>query len=69
MPGILVNTGPLFKHIVVQKLHPTFGAQVNGVDFSTPLTDEVFGEVLAAVNKVCPIFFLSLFLKILSNDF
>jgi hypothetical protein len=41
-----------FKHIQVQELHPTFGAEIKGVDFSKPVSDEVFAEILAAITKV-----------------
>ncbi|PGH01221.1 hypothetical protein AJ79_07992 [Helicocarpus griseus UAMH5409] len=42
------------KAITVQKLHPTFGAEVRGVDFSN-ISDEIFSEILAvmAVHGVC----------------
>ncbi|KAL5356145.1 hypothetical protein BJX96DRAFT_162228 [Aspergillus floccosus] len=40
-----------FNHISVNKIHPTFGAEVRGVDFSKPLTDEVFVEVYSAITK------------------
>lgn len=43
-----------FKHIIVKPLHPTFGAEISGIDFSQPVPDEVFTEVLAAVTKVSP---------------
>jgi alpha-ketoglutarate-dependent 2,4-dichlorophenoxyacetate dioxygenase len=41
-----------FKRIQVKELHPTFGAQILGVDFSKPVSDDVFAEVLAAITKV-----------------
>ncbi|RFU27383.1 hypothetical protein B7463_g8958, partial [Scytalidium lignicola] len=40
-----------FKHIKVNPLHPTFGAEVTGVDFSQQLPEEVFEEVRAAATK------------------
>jgi hypothetical protein len=43
---------PEYKHIKVNPLHPTFGAEVRGIDFSQPVSDEVFAEVLAAITKV-----------------
>ena len=43
---------PEFKHIKITKLHPTFGAEVSGVDFSRPLSDEVFQETQGAMAKV-----------------
>jgi hypothetical protein len=61
-PVILINkfqhlimpsaVGSTFKHISVRELHPTFGAEISGVDFSVPLTDEIFSEVHAAITKV-----------------
>lgn len=50
MPG--VTTGPSFKLINIKELHPTFGAEISGVDFSKPVDDDVFQEVLAAITKV-----------------
>lgn len=51
MVGLLLSEEPDFKHIVVRKLHPTFGAEIQGVDFSSPLSDDVFGEIYAAITK------------------
>jgi alpha-ketoglutarate-dependent 2,4-dichlorophenoxyacetate dioxygenase len=51
MPG-LTQTSATFQHITVTELHPTFGAEVSGVDFSRPVEDDVFQEILAAINKV-----------------
>lgn len=36
----------------IVELHPTFGAQVKGVDFSKPVPADVFAEILAAITKV-----------------
>lgn len=52
MPGLTEQPETAFEKISVRKLHPTFGAQISGVDFSSPLSDEVFAEVLAAITKV-----------------
>lgn len=43
---------PAFQHLIVKELHPTFGAQISGVDFAKPLDDVVFIEILAAIAKV-----------------
>jgi alpha-ketoglutarate-dependent 2,4-dichlorophenoxyacetate dioxygenase len=43
---------PVFQHISAKALHPTFGAEISGVDISAPLTDDVFREILQALNKV-----------------
>ena len=50
MPGL--TTEPSFKHITIKELHPTFGAEISGIDFSKPVDDDVFQEVLAAITKV-----------------
>lgn len=49
MPGVL-QAAP-FKTIKVVELHPTFGAEIQGVDFSC-ISDESFSEILAALAKV-----------------
>jgi hypothetical protein len=41
-----------YNYITVKRLHPTFGAEISGIDFTIPLTDEVFSDILAALNKV-----------------
>ncbi|RDL38139.1 Uncharacterized protein BP5553_05572 [Venustampulla echinocandica] len=51
--------GSTFNHITVKELHPTFGAEISGVDFSAPLTEEVFAEILAAITKYGVIVFRS----------
>jgi hypothetical protein len=48
MPGIVVSP---FSKLEVTELHPTFGAEIEGVDFSQPIPDEVFKEILAASAK------------------
>ncbi|KAI0112561.1 alpha-ketoglutarate-dependent 2,4-dichlorophenoxyacetate dioxygenase [Nemania sp. FL0031] len=49
MPG-LVQEEPQFKTIQVKKLHPTFAAEISGVDFDN-VSDEQFSEVVAAMAK------------------
>lgn len=49
MPGLIQETP--FKTITVKELHPTFGAQVDGVDFQN-LSEEQYKEVLSALAKV-----------------
>ncbi|KAK9321098.1 hypothetical protein V1517DRAFT_340138 [Lipomyces orientalis] len=46
-----LNDEPVFNLINVKELHPTFGAEINGVDFSKPVEDDVFQEILAAITK------------------
>lgn len=50
--------GP-FSFISVKELHPTFAAEISGVDFSLPLSDEVFREIFQAVTKVSSLSTLS----------
>jgi alpha-ketoglutarate-dependent 2,4-dichlorophenoxyacetate dioxygenase len=50
MPGRTNELG--FEHISVKELHPTFGAEITGVDFSGPVSGPVFEEILAAITKV-----------------
>lgn len=45
---------PNFKHITVTPLHPTFGAEVRGIDFSKEVDEDVFAEVLHAITVACP---------------
>lgn len=39
---------------IVQELHPRFGAEVSGVNFSKSISDEVFEHILRAIAKVKP---------------
>ncbi|RYP80660.1 hypothetical protein DL769_002342 [Monosporascus sp. CRB-8-3] len=48
MPGLVQE--PAYRTIKVRELHPTFGADIEGVDFSN-LSDEAFTEVLTALTK------------------
>lgn len=41
-----------FKRISIQELHPTFGAEVDGLDLSKPVEEDVFQEILEAITKV-----------------
>ena len=52
MPGLLLTPDTKFKTLKIKKLHPTFAAEIEGVDFSRPIPDDVFKEVLAASAKV-----------------
>lgn len=47
-----LSNGTNFSHISIKPLHPTFTAEVSGVDFSSPIPDDVFSEVLAALTQV-----------------
>ena len=44
-----------FKHLQIKELHPTFAAEVSGVDFTNPIPNDVFDEILAASAKVVTI--------------
>ncbi|KAF2731330.1 alpha-ketoglutarate-dependent 2,4-dichlorophenoxyacetate dioxygenase [Polyplosphaeria fusca] len=52
MPGLVQKTPTTasFKTIVVKELHPTFGAEIEGVNFPNP-SNEQFDEILAAMAK------------------
>lgn len=41
-----------FAHIKAKPLHATFAAEIQGVDFSGPVADIVFEEILQALTKV-----------------
>lgn len=47
-----VSQGTDFHYIAIKQLHPSFGAEISGVEFSKPVTKEVFAEILAAIKKV-----------------
>lgn len=50
MLGTISSSAP-FKTIMVKQLHPTFGAEVVGADF-TNMTDEQFNETKQAMAQV-----------------
>jgi alpha-ketoglutarate-dependent 2,4-dichlorophenoxyacetate dioxygenase len=41
-----------FSHISAKPLHPTFGAEISRVDFSSPISEKVFAEIHQAITKV-----------------
>ncbi|BCS28421.1 TauD/TfdA dioxygenase family protein [Aspergillus puulaauensis] len=45
------TAGIPFSHISAKPLHPTFGAEINGVDFSSPISEQVFAEIYQAITK------------------
>lgn len=49
MPGIIQEPSP--EGLTIKELHPTFGAEIEGVDFEN-LTEAQFGEIKAALSKV-----------------
>ena len=38
--------------ITIKELHPTFAAEVHGVDFSNDISSDDFDEVYRAITKV-----------------
>ncbi len=50
MPGLIQE--PQFKHITIKEIGPTFVAEVEGVDFSQEIPQEVFDEIVKAITKV-----------------
>ena len=50
MPGLLQE--PQFKHFTIKEISPTFAAEVEGVDFSQDIPQEVFDEILKAIANV-----------------
>ena len=54
MPGIM-SPDREFKHLTIKELHPTFAAEIDGVDFSKDIPHDVFNEILAASAKVSPL--------------
>jgi hypothetical protein len=49
MPGTIQEPSP--DGLTVKELHPTFGAEIEGVDFEN-LSDAQFAEIKAALAKV-----------------
>ena len=45
-------TEPEFETLHIAKLHPTFGAEIFGVDFSQPIPDSTFQQIREASDKV-----------------
>ncbi|KAF9894981.1 hypothetical protein FE257_004605 [Aspergillus nanangensis] len=52
-------TSTPFSHISIKPLHPTFGAEISGVDFASPVADEVFQEIYQAVTQYGVVVFRS----------
>ena len=51
MPGLVKEEEQPFKTIEIKKLHPTFAAEVSGVNFED-MSEEQFSEIIAAITKV-----------------
>jgi len=43
---------PQFKHISIKEIGTTFAVEVEGIDFSQDITQEVFDEIPASITKV-----------------
>lgn len=41
-----------YQNIHIHKLHPTFGAEISGIDYSKPIPDDVFQVIRNASAKV-----------------
>lgn len=52
LPKMTATAGIPFSHISAKPLHPTFGAEISGVDFSSPVSEQVFAEIYQAITKV-----------------
>ncbi|KAI0429060.1 alpha-ketoglutarate-dependent 2,4-dichlorophenoxyacetate dioxygenase [Xylaria sp. FL1042] len=50
MPGLVREEEQPFKTIEVEELHPTFGAEIKGVDFED-VSEGQFSEIMAAMAK------------------
>lgn len=46
------TTDSEYEHISVTLLASTFGAEITAVDFSKPVSPEVFAEIRHAITKV-----------------
>ncbi|KAH9904672.1 taurine catabolism dioxygenase [Xylariomycetidae sp. FL2044] len=49
MPGLVLSSEP--RSFDVKELHPTFGAEIRGLDLSKDVSDELFQEILGAMTK------------------
>lgn len=50
MPGLIQE--PQFKHIKIKEIGETFVAEVEDVDFSQEIPQQVFDDILQAITKV-----------------
>ena len=56
-PSISANTAFGMPHkedsrVVINELHPTFAAEVRGVDFTKDVSPDVFDQIYQAITKV-----------------
>jgi taurine dioxygenase len=54
---IVNQTSTSYQHIQVKPVTPRIGAEVYGVDLSTPLDDQTFNEIHSAFKNHCVLFF------------
>lgn len=52
MPGV-ISQDSRFKTITIKELHPSYGAEIIGADF-TNMSEEQLAEIKAAMAKVNP---------------
>ena len=52
MPGLVQDSQ--FKHIIIKEIGKTFAAEVEVIDFSQDILQDVFDELLQAITKVSP---------------
>ena len=52
MPGVIKSEESTNGTIDVRKLHPTFAAEIRGLDLSTAPNEKTFAQIRAAVHKV-----------------
>jgi hypothetical protein len=65
MPGVLLQDTP-FKTITIKELHPSYGAEVVGADFSN-MPKEQFQEIRAAMAKVLQLEHTCMYLSMTTN--
>ena len=50
--SVVLRNDDWFKHLKNDEQHPTFAAEIEGVDFSKDISNDVFAEILAASERV-----------------
>lgn len=52
MPGLLKSEESEKNSLNILKLHPSFAAEILGLDLSTPPSEATFTQIISAVAKV-----------------
>jgi hypothetical protein len=65
MPGLIDKQ---LDRLKVIEVHPKYGAEISGLDFSKPIADNVFEQVLAASAKITIVLYCSRYLLSLSRS-